>query len=44
MLINVTQKAQAVFQEFPAVQNAAEAKQRALANPLFSWHGTYLTY
>lgn len=36
MLINVVQKAQGLFQDFPAVADSATAKQLALANPLFS--------
>lgn len=43
MLINVVQKAQGLFQDFPAVADSATAKQLALANPLFSWHATYTT-
>lgn len=43
MLINVVQKAQGLFQDFPAVADSATAKQLALANSLFSWHATYTT-
>lgn len=42
MLINVVQKAQGLFQDFPYTVKPDETKQLALANPLFSWHATYV--
>ncbi|MFH5811555.1 DUF6933 domain-containing protein [Companilactobacillus sp. FL22-1] len=40
MFINVVQKAQSLFKDYPM----KEDKQTALANPVFSWHVKYLTY
>lgn len=44
MSINVVQKGQPLFRDYPAVTDTATAKPLALANPLFSWHVTYFTH
>jgi len=44
MFINVVQKAKPLFKDFSEVSSIDEAKQLALANPIFSWHVKYLSY
>jgi len=44
MFINVVQKAKPLFRDFSEVTSIDEAKQQALANPIFSWHAKYLNY
>jgi len=44
MFINVVQKAQPLFKDFPEVSSKEDAKQQALANPIFSWHVKYVNY
>jgi len=43
MFMNVVKKAQPLFKDYPQSTNVADGKRAALANPLFSWHATYLT-
>lgn len=40
MFLNVVQKAQSLFKDYPMKVD----KQTALANPIFSWHVKYLNY
>lgn len=40
MFLNVVQKAQTLFKDYPSKTD----KAHALANPIFSWHVKYLTY
>jgi len=44
MFINVIQKAQPLFKDYPQVESFSAAKKMALANPIFSWHVKYLTH
>ncbi|ABJ65178.1 hypothetical protein S101106_02264 [Levilactobacillus brevis] len=44
MFINVIQKGRSLFQDFSQVSSPDAAKREALANPLFSWQATYVTY
>lgn len=44
MYINVAGKAQPLFNKFNQVDSNAHAKEKALANPLFSWHVSYFVY
>lgn len=44
MYINVAGKAQPLFNKFNQVDSNAHAKEKALANPLFSWHVSYFIY
>ncbi|GEO65198.1 DUF6933 domain-containing protein [Companilactobacillus nantensis] len=44
MFINVVQKAQPLFQDYPQVESYEQAKKMAIANSLFSWHVKYLTH
>lgn len=43
MFINVTAKAQKLFQNYPMAKNQDKAQIQALANPLYSWHCTSFT-
>lgn len=40
MYLNVLQKGRDLFRDYPNVREPAQAKQAALANPIFSWHAT----
>jgi len=44
MFINAVQKAQSLFKDYSQVESYPEAKQMALANPIFSWHVKYLIH